>query len=129
MSVVLLIPNRVMFPLFPLVIMVCWSCGMGIKDRRPSLPRSEQGGRTCPSVRWNGRWTLKCSWMSTSTGKWVVSSPPNSSGDVPPSSPLGEKGGGMHDPLGLLTWPPTSGPTGRYLCHPGSGALDQQGRD
>ena len=35
----------------------------------------------------------------------------------------------MHDLPRPLTWPPTSGPAGGHLCHPGSGALNQQGRD
>ena len=75
MSVVLLILNRVTSPLFPLVIMASWSCGMGIKDRRPLPPRSEQGERACPSMRWNGGWTLKCSWMSTHIGRWGLHFP------------------------------------------------------
>ena len=114
--------NRVMFPLFHLVIMDCWSCHTRTKGRRLSPPRSKQGGRACPSMRWNGRWTLKCFWLSTHVGRQGVTSPPNSSGDVPTSSPFREKGGRMHDPLRLLTWPPASGPTSRCLHHPGSGA-------
>ena len=51
--------------------------------------------------------------------------PPNSSGDVPPSSPFREEGGRMHEPLRPPTWPPTGG----HLCCPGSGAPNQQGRD
>ena len=125
----LLILNRVMFPLFPLVIMVCWSCGMWIKDRRPLPPRSKQGERACPSVRWNGRWMLKCPWMSTHVGRWGVASAPNSSGDVLPSSPFGEKGGRIHDLLRPPTWPPMFGPIGGHLCCPGSGALNHQGRN
>ena len=61
---------------------------------------------------------------------WEVgfASLPDSS-DVSPSSPFREKGGRMHGLLRPSTWPPTSGPTGGHLCHPGSGALDQQGRN
>ena len=66
--------------------------------------------------------------MSTCVGKRGVASTPNSSGDVSPSNPFVEKGGGMHGLLRPLTWPPMSGPTGRCLHHPGSGALDQQGK-
>ena len=48
---------------------------------------------------------------------------------LPPSSLFGEKGGRMHDLPRLPRWPPASGPIGGCLCHPGSGALNQQGRD
>ena len=58
-----------------------------------------------------------------------VASSSNSSGDVPPSSPFGEEGGGIHDLPRPLTLPLTSGPTGRCLHHLGSGAPNQQGRD
>ena len=75
MSVVLLILNRVIFLLFPLVIMVYWSCGMGIKDRRSSPPRSEQGERAYPSVRWSDGWMLNCSWISTHIGRWGLHCP------------------------------------------------------
>ena len=112
MLVVLSILNRVLFLLFPLVIMVCWSYGTEIRDRGPLLPRSMQGGRTCPSMRWNGGWILKCSSMSIHVGRQGVASPPNSSGDVPPNSPFREKGGRTHDLQRSPTWPPTSGPTG-----------------
>ena len=81
---------------------------MAIKDRRLLLTRSKLGGRACPSVRWNGGWMLKCSWMSTHIGRWGVALPPNSSGDVPPSSPFREKRGRTHDLPRLLTWPPMS---------------------
>ena len=105
--------NRVMFPLFHLVIMDCWSCHTRIKGRRPSPPRSKWGGRVCPSARWNGRWMLKCfldKYPHWEAGGCIT---PNSSGDVPPSSPFREKGGRMHDLPRPPTWPPMSGPTGR----------------
>ena len=35
----------------------------------------------------------------------------------------------MHGLLRPSTWPPTSGPAGRHLSSPGSGAPDQQGRN
>ena len=67
--------------------------------------------------------------MSTHVGRQGAASPPNSSWDVLPSSPFGEKGGRTHDLPRPPTWPPASGPTGRCLHHPGIGALNQQGTD
>ena len=118
-----------MFPLFPLVIMVCWCYGTEIRDRRPSMPRSRWGGRACPFMRCSNGWMLKCSLISIHIGRQGVASPSNSSGDVPPSSSFGEKRGRMHDPLRLLTWPPASWSTGGCLCCTGNGAPDQQGRN
>ena len=90
---------------------------MGIRDRRHLLPRRRQAGRACPSARWSSIWTLKCSTMSIALGGRGVALPSNSSGDVPPSSPFGKKGGGMHDLPRPLTWPPVFW-THRWTCLP-----------
>ena len=58
-----------------------------------------------------------------------VASSPNSSGNVSPSGPFGEKGGGTHGLPRLLTQPPMPGPRGGHLCCPGSGAPDQWGKN